>query len=342
MKGPALRPSVRVALLLVLAVVAGGCTLPGRPDAVTTTTPPTTSTPPTTTTPFEPRFDGERALGLVREQVYRPDGSPRYRVPGTEGNNETAEWIADTLDGLGFEVTWHHFNETYGCERTPMHNVVAQRDGPGGRVVMLGAHYDTRPIADKDPNASKRDAPILGANDGGSGVAVLLELARVLPATNDSVRLVFFDGEDGGGYMGPGCTDWILGSRAYAVSLAKEERDRIRAFVLVDMVGDPDLRIPYEQNSRNRAAWLQDEVYAVAERIGHGDVFVRQAGWGIEDDHLPFLDVGIPALDLIHTSIAPRTPVFPGWHHTHDDDMDIVSAASLDAVGETLEAWLRG
>lgn len=333
-----LRPSVRGALLLVLALAVGGCTLPGpAPPTTTTTTPPVTTTPATPA--FEPRFDGERALGLVREQVLHPDGSPRYRVPGTLGNNETAEWIASTLHGLGFEVAWHHFNATYGCVETPMHNVVGQRNGTSGRVVMLAAHYDTRPIADKDPDEARRDAPIAGANDGGSGVAVLLELARVLPATNDSVRFVFFDGEDGGGYKGNACTGWILGSTAYAREV-EHEKDRIRAFVLVDMVGDPDLVIPWEQKSRADAQALQDEVYAAAERAGHGDVFVRQPGWGIEDDHVPFLDMGVPAVDLIHTSIAPRTPVFPRWHHTHADDLDAVSAESLAAVGESLEAWL--
>ena len=326
---------MRVALLLVvLALSSGGCTLQDPGPATTTTTAPTP-------TPYVPRFDGERALDLVREQVLRPDGSPRYRVPGTEGNNETAAWIADTLVGLGFEVAWHHFNATYGCVETPMHNVIGQRDGTSGRVVMLGAHYDTRPIADKDPDADARDQPIMGANDGGSGVAVLLELARVLPPTNDTVRFVFFDGEDGGGYKGNGCTDWILGSTAYAAEV-EDEKARIRAFVLVDMVGDPALRIPYEQRSRAEARALQDDIYAAAERAGHGDVFVREDGWAIEDDHVPFLDIGVPAVDLIHTSLAHRTPVFPAWHHTHDDDLDAVSADSLAAVGESLEVWLAG
>lgn len=345
MRGRGHRPTVRVAVLLVLAVVAAGCSLPGpAPGTTTTTTTPattTTTTVPTSPVVPAPRFDGDRALALVREQVTAPDGSPRYRVPGTPGNDEVAQLVADKMEGLGFEVAWHHFNATYGCSETPMHNVVAQRDGTSGRVVVLGAHYDSRPIADKDADPQRRAAPILGANDGGSGVAVLLELARVLPPTNDTVRFVFFDGEDGGGYKGNECTDWILGSRAYAASLTEDELGRIRAFVLVDMVGDPNLAIPYEAQSRARFVALQDAVYAAAAKVGHDDVFVRKQGWGIEDDHVPFLDKDVPSLDLIHTSIAPATPVFPAWHHTHDDDMDAVSAASLDAVGETLETWLR-
>lgn len=341
MRAPRLRPPVRVPLLLVCVVLAAGCTLPeprGIPTTGTTT--PTGSTTTPTPESYEARFDGGRALDMVRAQVERPDGSPRYRIPATEGNNETARFIADTLDALGFAVQWHHFNATYGCAQTPMHNVVAERAGTTGRVLVLAAHYDSRPVADKDPDPARRADPVLGANDGGSGVGVLLELARVLPPTEDAVRLVFFDGEDGGGYLGNACTSYILGSRAYAASLSDEEQAAIRAFVLVDMVGDPDLVLPLELRSRDAFPELQEEVYAAGQAAGHGDVFVRERGWQIEDDHVPFIEAGIPAIDLIHTSLFPNTPVFPAWHHTLADDMDVVSAQSLAAVGRSLETWL--
>lgn len=341
MRGPRLRPAVRGLLLVLLLALVAGCTLPGpAPATLPTTTPATTANTTTATTPAPPGppallFDGGRALDVVRLQVGTPE-APVYRIPGTPDNTRTATRLAAKLDEAGLDVSWHHFNATYGCEETPMHNVVAERAG-GERVVVLGAHYDTRPIADKDPDPAKRDEPVLGANDAGSGVAVLVELARVLPETNATIRFVLFDGEDGGDYKGRDCTAWILGSRAYVASLSEAERRRIDAMVLVDMVGDPDLVLPYEGNSD---AQLRTEVYAVAETLGHGNVFQRRHGYSIEDDHVPFRDAGIPALDLIHIAPAPRLPVFPDWHHTTFDDMEHVSARSLEVVGETLEAWL--
>ena len=338
------------AMALLCVVLVAGCF---QPDAPTTGTPPATTTPvPTTTTTPTPavttpapsqeglRFDGGRALDLVREQVLYPNGTVRTRVPGTPGNAEVARWIAGSMADEGYDVSWHHFNATYGCERVAMHNVVAERAGTSGRVVAFAAHYDTRPIADKDDEEARRDEPIAGANDGGSGVAVLMELARVLPPTEDTVRFLFFDGEDGGGYKGRDCTDWILGSRAYADSLSAEEAASIRAFVLVDMVGDPDLRIPWEGYSRNGPGRpVLDAVFAAAHGLGHRQ-FVNESGYSITDDHVPFVQRGIPAIDLIHT-MPPQQGFFPAWHHTHDDDLDGVSAESLAAVGRTLEEWTR-
>lgn len=284
-------------------------------------------------------FDGARAYEHVRRQVTQEDRSPQYRVPGTSGNAAVAAYIADTMSALGFTTSWQFFNATYGCVSTPMHNIIAERPGSSNREVLFVAHYDTRPIADKDPDPQARDQPVLGANDGGSGVAVLLELARVLPPTNDTVRFAFFDGEDGGGYKGRACTDWILGSRAYAESLSDEATQRIRAVVLVDMVGDPDLRLPLEGYSRAGSGQaLQSEIYATAQRLGYPQ-FISEPGPSIIDDHVPFLEREIPAIDLIHL-VDDHSGVFPWWHHTRSDTLDVVSPESLEAVGRTLEAWL--
>ena len=333
-----------VALLVALAVA--GCSQQTVPPTPATDATPSTGTqaataPPTTVAPPETRFEASRAYGHVLAQVHDPDGNPRYRIPGTEGNAEVARYIEATLTELGYAVRWHHFNASYGCEEVAMHNVVAERAGATSSFVMFAAHYDTRPVADKDPVAEDRGKPILGANDGASGVAVLLELARVIEPGELGIQMIFFDGEDGGGYKtSEGCrTDYILGSRAYAQSLSEEDLARIDALVLVDMVGDPHLQLPREGYSAAdaRAAPVQDEIYTVADLLGE-DAFLDRIGAQIIDDHVPFLERKVAAVDLIHT--VPGDPrVFPAWHHTLDDDLDAVSADSLAAVGRTLEVW---
>lgn len=339
----------RLVLLLLVAVVTAGCALPepqpatptGTPTATPTSTPPITTTPVTPTgAPLSiPRFEGGRAFAHVEAQVVSANGTPLYRIPATPGNDVVASYIADTLRALDYDVSLHHFSAMYGCELTSMHNVIAERAGSSGRIVGFAAHYDTRPIADKDPDTSRRDEPVLGANDGASGVAVLLELARVLPPSNDTVRFLFFDGEDGGGRWGGCVNEWILGSRAYASSLSASEVARFDALVLVDMVGDPHLTLPREGHSAAdaRSAPLQSEIYASAKRLGH-DAFLDEIGQSILDDHVPFMERMVPAVDLIH--LIPGDPrVFPAWHHTLADDLSSVSPDSLAAVGSTLEAW---
>jgi len=225
-----------------------------------------------------------------------------------------------------------------------MHNVVAERAGASGRFVTFAAHYDTRPVADKDADPANRGTPILGANDGASGVGLLLELARVLPNDTDlGVQMLFFDGEDGGGYKAAeGCdTDWILGSRAYAESRSAEQLAQIDALVLVDMIGDPNLTLPREGYSAAdpRGAPVQTEVYATAKALGHTQ-FLDRIGIQVLDDHVPFLERKVAAIDLIHT-VPGDNRAFPYWHHTLEDDLDVVSADSLAAVGRTLETWFR-
>lgn len=343
---------MRPALLLVVALLTAGCaelgggSTPTTPSGTTpataspTVTPPATPVTPPTPVAHQARFDGERAYEDVLGQITSANGSARYRIPGTPTNTEAAREIATAMEDAGFEVTWHHFNATYGCRETPMHNLVAERAGTSGRTVVFAAHYDTRPVSDKDPDPAKRSHPVLGANDGASGVAVLLELARVLPPSADAVRMLFFDGEDGGGSWAGCSTGWILGSTAYAATLTEEDVASIRALVLVDMIGDHDLRLPKEGYSAadERAAPIQEDIYRVGQELGHEEVFLDRIGPSITDDHVPFLARSIPAVDLIH--LVPGDPrVFPDWHHTTFDDATSVSAASLDIVGDTLETW---
>lgn len=183
------------------------------------------------------------------------------------------------------------------------------------------AHYDSRLSADNDPQPLNAALPVPGANDGASGVAVLLEIARVLPA-GAPVELAFVDAEDQGRLPG---WDWILGSRALAESIPAP-----RALILLDMIGDADLNIHPEKNSDPR---LTEEIWQTAAALGYGDFFPTQSKYRVIDDHVPFLERGVPAVDLIDLD-------YPYWH-TLADTPDKVSAHSLQVVGETLLAWLR-
>jgi Zn-dependent M28 family amino/carboxypeptidase len=258
-------------------------------------------------------FDGERALADIKTQL---DLGPR--PPGSTAHSRTVKWIAAELKENGWTV---EIQETTRLGH-PVRNIIAKR-GRGQPWTILGAHYDTRFVADQDPDSTKRDDPVPGANDGASGVAVLLELARVLPSRLDQqVWLVFFDAEDNGNYEG---WDWILGSQAFVDELEGEPD----AAVIVDMIGDADLNIHLERNSNRK---LANEIWTRAARLGHGKVFIPTPKYRMIDDHTPFLNAGIPAVDIIDFD-------YPYWHTT-EDTLDKVSAESLQAVGETLLAWV--
>jgi Iap family predicted aminopeptidase len=257
-------------------------------------------------------FNSARAYADVQTQV---DFGPR--IPGSEGHAKIREWICTELEAAGWLV------EVQKAERMghPIYNIIAKRNDAAPQII-LGAHYDTRMIADHDPFPAKQDEPVPGANDGASGVAVLLEMARALPAGTVPVWLVFFDTEDNGRIDG---WDWILGSRAFA----EEMTVRPEAVVVVDMIGDADLNIYLEKNSN---VAIRTEIWSTAEKLGYSKQFINQEKFSMLDDHTPFLEAGIPAVDLIDFD-------YPYWHTTQDTP-DKVSAESLKAVGETLLNWI--
>jgi Zn-dependent M28 family amino/carboxypeptidase len=201
-------------------------------------------------------------------------------------------------------------------------NVIG-KSGEGNPWIILGAHFDTRIYADRDPDPTKRSQPVPGANDGASGVAVLLEIARVFPEQyRGEIWLVFFDAEDNGGFPG---WDWILGSSAFVEQL----QGRPEAAIIVDMIGDADLNIYLERNSN---AELSQSIWREAAELGYSSIFINEPKFGMLDDHTPFLMAGIPAVDIIDFD-------YP-YYHTTADTPDKVSAESLKAVGDTLLSWL--
>jgi Zn-dependent M28 family amino/carboxypeptidase len=193
---------------------------------------------------------------------------------------------------------------------------------------MLAAHWDTRPFADQDPDPARRGTPILGANDGASGVAILLEAARqlALDPVEFGVDIVFFDGED---YGAEGVLDdYLIGSRHHARHLKTPPRYGI----LLDLVGDAELRIPYEASSLNYAREVLLKIFDAAERV-RATSFVREIGKPAYDDHIPFLEAGIPFVDLIDFD-------YKYWHTVEDVPANC-SARSLGEVGRTVMEVLR-
>lgn len=276
---------------------------------------PTASATPTVVEPArtpDDTFDGDRALEHVRQQMAfgpRPAGSEALRM--------TADYITAYLADLGWETEVRPF--TY--MGTEGRNLVAKLGAPGGPVRMFGAHYDTRRRADQDPTSPEESVP--GANDGASGVAVLLELARVgdVSRVDGQIWLVFFDAEDNGHLDG---WEYIAGSRIFV-----SEMDVTPEFlVLVDMIGDADQNIYYEHTSDPA---LRERLWAIAADLGYEGAFIPELRHSMLDDHTPFLEAGIPAVDIIDFD-------YPYWHTT-EDTLDKVSAASLERVGRVLEVF---
>lgn len=262
-------------------------------------------------------FDGQRAL---QDVAFQTELGPR--LPGSDAHRQVVDWIQTETEEHGWQTEVQHAVML----GHPIVNVVAKRlpeqdaDIPW---IIIGAHFDSRLIADKDPDPTRRSQPVLGANDGASGVAVLTELARTLsPDLQKEVWLVFFDAEDNGNIPG---WDWILGSRAFVDNLVGQPD----AAVIVDMIGDADLNIYMERNSN---AELTAQIWATAADLGYSDVFIPLPKYSILDDHTPFLNAGIPAMDIIDFD-------YPYWHTTQDT-LDKVSAQSLQIVGEVVTAWL--
>jgi glutaminyl-peptide cyclotransferase len=264
-----------------------------------------------------PKFDAERAFEDAR---YQTGLGPR--VPGSTAHSQVVDWITSQLSSEGWQV---------GLQETTMmghsvKNIIARRlsaQNKGLPWIIIGAHYDSRLNADQDPDPDKHSQPVPGANDGASGVAVLMELGRMLPPDlQKDVWLVFFDAEDNGNILG---WDWILGSWAFVASLDGKPD----AVVIVDMIGDADLNIYMERNSDSK---LTLEIWKQAADLGYAAEFIPVPKHNMLDDHTPFLQAGIPAVDLIDFD-------YPYWHTT-EDTLDKISSRSLGIVGDTLATWL--
>ena len=275
--------------------------------------------PPT----LRPPVDPQGALALVETQL-----SFGPRVPGSPGHAAQLSWMLARLDSLAPEVVADTFPwVTTGGDSLTLVNVVARFHPEQTRRILLLTHWDTRPWSTEARDSAQRDVPVPGANDGASGTAVLLELARIFAeqAPPMGVDLLFVDGED----YGPGTDDMFLGARRYAETLGPA---RPIYGVLLDMVGDRDPLFPVEGYSFQAAPIVVRKVWDAARRMGYERYFPGSVGQPMLDDHVPLIEAGLPTVDVIDFSYGPDH----AWWHTPDDTLDKVSAETLGMVAEVM------
>jgi len=294
-------------------------------------------------------FDGNLANESVTTQV---DFGPR--VPGSNASMELRNWFMETRPEFDWRLDPHVRG---GYNLTNLEGKLTPSNSTNETpVIVLAAHYDSRDRAERDPNPNMTDQPIPGANDGASGVAVLWELARILPGMNleHEIWILLTDAEDQGSTEDPSM--WALGAKAWAENRTEQDIERIDAFLLVDMIGDADLKIyrtypPSPSNEEGNRLWmavenlsgplgLLDGVEDCNGSIGH-DIVNFSAMDGVIDDHVPMNDVGIPAIDFIDIRYGENATAWEGYWHTHEDTPDKVSSESLAHIGRLLELGLR-
>lgn len=309
--------------LFCSAPIAASCGDAGGSGAVT----PETSSAGTKLkiTGFTSVFSGDNAFRSVGEQVAL---GPRTSVNGKQ--KACRDYIAEKLRAQGFDTSVQEFVGVSGAGAgKTFYNVIGKFDPAGSKKFkMFGAHYDTLPCAPRDPDPSKQSVPIDGANDGASGTAVLVELARVAKVRSAElkcgVELVFFDGED----YSTGTDNMFYGSKYFAGKLTFEEVAGIKYFVLADMIGDTDLEVYKDINSNTAFPQFTDHVFSVAAGLGIEN-FKQTTRYEIIDDHLPIIARGITSTLLIDFDYT--------YWHTTQDTLERVSAASLGKTGRILE-----
>jgi glutaminyl-peptide cyclotransferase len=263
-------------------------------------------------------FSGENAMEYVRTQVaFGP------RSPGSGQLQKCREFILSELRGFGYRVEDDAFYAETPYGSIQMHNLIARKGNGENGAIVMASHYDTKLMEGRN---------FVGANDAGSSTGLLLELARVLAGKEDPIDywFLFLDGEEA--FVEWSTFDSTYGSRHLAKRWEKEgTAEKIRAFILLDMIGDKDLDIYYETNS---TPWLMDLVWEMADRIGMKSILSGKAS--IEDDHIPFLDTGIPCVDIIDLNYGPNN----SYWHTDEDTLDKISPKSLENVGRLVLGML--
>jgi len=276
-----------------------------------------------------PTFNADSAYVFVQEQV---DFGPR--IPNTPEHMAAGDKIIARLEAYGAQVKVQAFEATtYDNVNLQLRNIMASFNPTAKKRILLATHWDTRPWASKD--AVDKTAQFDGANDGASGVGVLLEIARTMNVNNlpnVGVDLLFFDGEDWGEENSNNTNSWCLGSQYWA-----KNKGSYSAYygILLDMVGAKNAQFPFEGNSYKMAKKILEKVWTSASQIGHGRYFVTTKPGEITDDHYHVnVTAKIPMIDILH--FDPVKGYFGDFHHSTKDNMSIIDKGTLKAVGETV------
>ncbi|MDP9201776.1 MAG: M28 family peptidase [Gemmatimonadota bacterium] len=272
--------------------------------------------------PASTGFDGNAAYDYAKAQF---DFGPR--VPGTPAAKKAGDWIIRQMRARADTVIVQSFTYTTADGRKlPLRNILARFRPELPERVLYVTHWDSRPRSESAGTEAEKKMPVPGANDGASGVGMFIALGDVFKKTkpNVGVDLLFTDGEDYGEF-GPPQVDVLIGSKYFATHLPSPGYKPLYG-VLWDMIGDKDLRIPYEMISFQQAPEVVSRVWQTAADLGYGDIFVQESGGEVTDDHVPLLQGGIRVIDVIDLTYPP--------HHTPQDTMDKISAKSLATVGD--------
>ena len=282
-------------------------------------------------------FIADSAYAFIETQVkFGP------RVPNTSAHVKCGDWMVKKLKSYGFEVIEQNFKPvTFDGKVLNARNIIGSYNPSATKRILLAAHWDARPFADKD--SVRKEQAIDAANDGGSGVGVLLEVARAIQSASQKpdigVDIIFFDAEDWGekDNMQPtqGKDFWCLGSQYWANNLHKPNYSAYFG-ILLDMVGAKGATFPKEGQSIQFAGSITNQIWDIAGRLGYGQYFLQQEGSGITDDHVYVNTIAkIPMVDILHQELnSNRT--FGAFHHTHADNMSVIDKNTLKAVGQTV------
>lgn len=281
-------------------------------------------------------FNQDSALKHIRHQV---EMGPR--VPGSEAHQRCERFIMRKMRKYGADTIIEQKGTltAFNGDVLPFNNILAKFNEEQPRRILIAAHYDTRPWADNEKNEHNRNTPIVGANDGGSGVGVIIELARVIGESDLPIGVDFLlvDVEDYGNSNGWGMNEdtWCLGSQYWAENNPYTDADRPEFGIVLDMVGGTNARFHREYFSTKSANQIVDKVWGIAANSGYSDIFINEIGGSIIDDHIYINRAGIPCIDIVEcNNIMTRT--FPPTWHTLHDNMAAIDGRPLKAVGNTV------
>lgn len=318
-------------LVIVSALLLIGC----KPDPKSTTNKPAEEVLKAPTAKI-PSSNADRIFGLVEKQL-----AFGYRVPGTPEHVACKDWFVEVLTPLADKVEVQEFPASfYHVKDAPSYNVIATFNPQHKTRILLAAHWDSRIVAEKDKDEAKKNMPISGADDGASGVAALLEIAQLLKENpiDLGVDIILFDAEDQGLSGGNDLKTWCLGSQYWSSN--KHIKGYTAKFgILLDMIGSKTARFGKDSISEQYAGKYQNKIWSLAQRMGQDDLFVNDRFQGIMDDHYYVNTVAhIPMVDIINYQIDKGK--FGEYHHTHDDNIDIISKSNLRKVTQLVLAVL--